>query len=123
VNIAQLMATTLGIDVLGIMVDLFTGGDLDWLIQKELSASYGMTELAVKPDRNGKVKKVTGVELARRFPGIVTVLEGLHAGDEVVDRHHLMTFGARIFARGDTAFESLACARAASTAIQLEVGE
>jgi biotin carboxylase len=123
VNIAQLMATTLGIDVLGVMIDLFTGGDLDWLIRKELSPRYGMTELAVKPDRNGRVRRLTGVDLARRFPGIVSVLEGLHPGDEVVDRHHLLTFGARIFARGDTAFESLACARAASTAIQLDVGD
>jgi biotin carboxylase len=123
VNIAHLMATTLGIDVLGIMVDMFTGRDLGWLIEKELCPRYGMTEFAVKPDRNGRVRKMAGIDLARRYPGIVSVLEGLHAGDEVVDRHHLLTFGARIFARGDTAFESLACARAASTAIQLEVGE
>jgi biotin carboxylase len=122
VNIAHLMATTLDIDLLGIMIDLFTGRDLDWLMQKELSPRHGMTELAVKPDRNGKVKKVRGVDLARRYPGIVSVLEGLQPGDEVIDRHHLLTFGARIFASGETAFESLAYARAASTAIQLEVG-
>jgi biotin carboxylase len=121
VNAAHLMTTTLGIDVLGVMVDLFTGGDLEWLMQHELSPSLAMTELAVKPDRNGTVKGVRGLELARRYPGVVSVLKGLRPGDEVVDRHHLLTFGARIFTCGESAFESLMYARAAAVAIQLDM--
>jgi biotin carboxylase len=121
VNVARLMTTTLGVDVLGIMVDLFTGGDLQWLFDRELAPRQAMTELAVKPDRNGKVTRVAGVELARRYPGVVSVLDGLQAGDEVVDRHNLLTFGARIFTCGDTAYESLMHARAAAVAIQMDV--
>jgi biotin carboxylase len=121
VNVPHLMTTTLGIDVLGIMVDLFTGADLEWLFRRELAPRQAMTELAVKPDRNGTVARVEGVELARRYPGVVSVLDGLRAGDEVVDRHHLLTFGARIFTCGESAFESLMYARAAAVAIHVDM--
>jgi biotin carboxylase len=121
VNIAELMAQTMGIDVFGIMVDMFTGRNLEWLFQREFAPRHGMTELVIKPETNGKVKKLGGVDLARRFPGVVTILRGLKPGDEVLDRHHLLTFGARIFSRGGSAFESLVRAKAAANAIQLEM--
>lgn len=120
-NIAPLIAGALGIDVLGIMVDLFTGADLSWLLETEFAPRHTMTELWIKPEREGIVMKLAGVDLARRFPGIVSIVEGLKPGEEVLDRHGFLTHAARIVARGQSAFESLVCARAASTAIQLKV--
>lgn len=120
-NIAPLMASSLGIDILGIMVDLFTGADIEWLMEKPLVPSQCLTELWVRPEMEGIVRRLAGAQLAARFPGVLSVSEGLCPGDQVLDRHGFLTHGVRIVARGESAFESIVNARAASTAIQLEI--